>query len=273
MLANRVKETATTTGTGNFTLAGAATNHITFNTAFGTDRRFFYTIIDDTNNDWEIGIGYLSASTTLVRETVLNSTNSDAVVSFGSGTKDVINSATQDTVYRGEGLPTEANKIITGHGAFNAGYGSFSANTLYAMPVNLPFAVYGISTLGSRNSVAGAASTLYRAGIYSDKNGYPDKLLTETTGTFAADATADTDTEAACTSIDLLPGRYWFALVSDGTPDPYRAGDPSFGNIIGVANSRQGLGWLGISHTFGALPDPFGTPTSSSTHHILVYAE
>jgi len=84
---DRVKETTTTTGTGNITTAGAATGFETFNTAFGTDVRFFYAIVGAS--EWEVGQGYLSASTTLVRETVLQSSNADALVNFSSGTKDV----------------------------------------------------------------------------------------------------------------------------------------------------------------------------------------
>ena len=86
---DRVKETSTTTGTGNLTLAGAATGFESFNTAFGTDVRFFYAIVLQSGSEWEVGQGYLSASTTLVRETILQSSNSDAAVNFSSGTKDV----------------------------------------------------------------------------------------------------------------------------------------------------------------------------------------
>lgn len=87
MFADRVRETSTTTGTGNITLAGAVTGFRTFNTAFGTSVRFYYTVARST--EWEVGIGYLSDATTLVRETVLGSSNSGAAVSFSAGTKDV----------------------------------------------------------------------------------------------------------------------------------------------------------------------------------------
>jgi len=94
-LDDRVFETSTTTGTGNFTLAGAATGYISFNTAFGVGKMFWYVIIavDGSGNptgDWEAGRGYLSGSTTLVRALVDRSTNSDAAVSFAAGTKNVL---------------------------------------------------------------------------------------------------------------------------------------------------------------------------------------
>ena len=57
---NRVKETSSTTGTGNITTAGAVTGFVTFNTSFGLNRPFHYFILHDTGNTWETGIGLFS---------------------------------------------------------------------------------------------------------------------------------------------------------------------------------------------------------------------
>lgn len=84
MYGNRVKETSTGTGTGNLTLAGAVTGFVTFNTTFNTDMPFHYYILHDTDNTWEQGIGHLSASTTLVRNTFIDS-STGSVVNFASG--------------------------------------------------------------------------------------------------------------------------------------------------------------------------------------------
>lgn len=91
---DRVLETSTTTGTGNFTLAGAVSGFRTFSSATALDRPFYYCIesVDasgNPNGDWEVGTGYLSASTTLVRAEIEASSNSNAAVSFGAGTKRV----------------------------------------------------------------------------------------------------------------------------------------------------------------------------------------
>ena len=88
MLANRVHETTSTVGTGNITLAGAATNMRSFSSQFATSQRFSY-FIDDEAGNFENGIGYLSDSVTLVRETVLDSSNAGALVAFGAGAKQV----------------------------------------------------------------------------------------------------------------------------------------------------------------------------------------
>ena len=88
-VADRVKETATTTGTGNITLAGAAAQFQSFNTAIGVGPRFKYSIVGQIGSEWETGEGYLSASTTLVRDIVESSSNANALVTFSAGTKDV----------------------------------------------------------------------------------------------------------------------------------------------------------------------------------------
>ena len=92
LYSDRVKDTTTTTGTGNITLSGTApTGFESFNTAFGTGTYFMYCIHDDTTpgSEWEVGEGHLSGATTLVRDTVLQSSNSDAAVDFSAGTKHV----------------------------------------------------------------------------------------------------------------------------------------------------------------------------------------
>lgn len=88
-LADRVKETSTTTGTGDFTLDGAESGFQSFNAAIGTSIDFLYAIVHQSAAEWETGVGSLSASTTLVRTTVIESSNADAAVSFSAGTKDV----------------------------------------------------------------------------------------------------------------------------------------------------------------------------------------
>jgi len=88
--ADRVKDTTTTTGTGDLTLSGTApTGFVSFNTAFGTAMYFHYTISSSGGAEWEVGTGYLSAATTLVRDSVQASSNAGALVSLSSGTKDV----------------------------------------------------------------------------------------------------------------------------------------------------------------------------------------
>ena len=91
VLADRVKETTTTAGTGTVTLAGAATGFQSF-AVVGNGNTTYYTIAAQTGSEWEVGIGtYTSAGTLLARTTVLaNSAGTQpTALTFSAGTKDV----------------------------------------------------------------------------------------------------------------------------------------------------------------------------------------
>ena len=89
VLADRVKETTTTTGTGTVTLLGASTGFQSF-AVVGDANTTFYAIAGQTGNEWEVGVGtYTLSGTTLARTTVLSSSNSNSAVNFSAGTKDV----------------------------------------------------------------------------------------------------------------------------------------------------------------------------------------
>ena len=89
VLNDRVLETSTTTGTGDITLSGAPSGYQTFNAGVGTSNTTFYAIFNTVANEWELGLGTLSASTTLQRTTVYSSSNANAAVNFSAGTKNV----------------------------------------------------------------------------------------------------------------------------------------------------------------------------------------
>ena len=93
---DRVKETTTTTGTGNITLAGAVSQFASFTSRYATNDIFYYAIIGQTGTEWEVGKGHLSGSTTLVRDRCFESSNADALVSFSAGTKDVFVTVASD---------------------------------------------------------------------------------------------------------------------------------------------------------------------------------
>ena len=89
VIADRVLETTTTTGNGTVTLAGAETGYQSF-AVIGDGNTTYYTISVNGGTDWEVGVGtYTSSGTTLSRDVVLDSSNSGALVRFGSGTKQV----------------------------------------------------------------------------------------------------------------------------------------------------------------------------------------
>ena len=91
VIKDRVFEYTTTTGTGTLTLGGTKSGYQQF-AVVGDGNTTYYTIVAK-NGDWESGIGtYTSSGTTLARTTVLSSSNSNNLVNFTAGTKEVFSS-------------------------------------------------------------------------------------------------------------------------------------------------------------------------------------
>src|SRR5690606_26166226 len=104
--ANLVHETSTTTGTGNLTVA-AVNGKVRFSDStygFGTGGSdvFDYFISNQSAAEWEIGTGSMSDANTLVRDTVVLSSNSNNAVNFSAGTKDVTNDVPAGSQVRNE---------------------------------------------------------------------------------------------------------------------------------------------------------------------------
>jgi hypothetical protein len=86
---DRVRVSSITAGTGTITLGAAITGFQDFS-VIGNGNTTYYTIVDPTTGDWEVGIGtYSSTGPTLARNTILESSNSGAAVNFLSNPKDV----------------------------------------------------------------------------------------------------------------------------------------------------------------------------------------
>ena len=90
-LADRVRDTTTTTGTGPLTVSNVAPpGSVTFATGFGSEtRRVAYVAQHQTPGEWEVGEGIFNGTTGITRETIKASSNAGALVNFSAGTKDV----------------------------------------------------------------------------------------------------------------------------------------------------------------------------------------
>lgn len=115
-VADRIKETTTTTGTGTVSLGGAQAGFRAFSSAFTTGTVVYYCITDGTN--WEVGSGAVTTGTpwTLARTSILASSNANALVSFGAGSKDVFctlpaDQSAKDQTYNSLGVGTPADGV------------------------------------------------------------------------------------------------------------------------------------------------------------------
>lgn len=88
VLADRVKVRSISTGTGAFTLASTVLGFQSFE-AVGDGNETFYGIVDNQGN-WEIGRGtYTLLTSSLSRDSIISSSNNDALVDFAAGGKNV----------------------------------------------------------------------------------------------------------------------------------------------------------------------------------------
>ena len=92
LISSPVHQDTASTGAGAVTL-GAPSGRRSFYSLFGAggNDMFFYCISHQTAAEWELGTGHLSDAVTLVRDTVIASSNNNALVDFSAGNKSVIN--------------------------------------------------------------------------------------------------------------------------------------------------------------------------------------
>ena len=281
MLAFGVKETSTTTGTGNLTLAGV-TGFPRCNDAFPytAGRRFEYAILDDTTGaPIENGIGYLTTdANTLVREKVLATFASStytsiaaSAVALPAGTKRVIITKGMATAHIGSynidsGSTTSTPRRVAFDSSISLSTASSTsvsivANKLYLVPFRLGSA---LECSGMQIRVgSGVAASNVRLGLYAvGSNGYPSVVLGETAALASATSSVDVSGSFA-SNIRLLPGDYCCTLISDGAivvggvaaaSGNFFGGDPS--NLVATIGCRH------YNMTMGALPNP--APTASA---------
>jgi len=122
---NRVRQTSTTTGTGDMAFASTPTGFVAFADVYtpGDAEPIYYVIEGVTaagiqTGEWEVGLGHLTAGGALQRDTVHASSNSGSAVDFSAGTKRIYDAVTVEAATAMIGL----TGIESGGGlAINAG--------------------------------------------------------------------------------------------------------------------------------------------------------
>lgn len=142
IIADRVRETSVSTGTGNFTLDGAVTGYQTFDAVLDSADTTYYTIAAQGGSEWEVGIGTFTAPATLARTTILSSSNGGSIVTFSAGTKDVfISLPASKTNVRDQPNLIEVNSSSTAFRITQTGSGNALLVEDSANPDSTPFLV------------------------------------------------------------------------------------------------------------------------------------
>ena len=152
---DRVKETTVTTGTGTVNLAGAEVGFETFVAGVGNGNATYYCIAEQGGAAFEVGIGTVTDATpdTLSRTTVLSSSNSDSLVDFGAGTKDVFCT-----------LPASKAVIEDSNNNVNIGANIIVGGTVDGVDIAARDAVLTSTTTTATNANTTANAALPKAG-------------------------------------------------------------------------------------------------------------
>jgi hypothetical protein len=165
---DRVQEFTITTGTGTLTLTGSPDGFETFSNAIGNGNTTYYAISSNTT-EFEVGIGTVGAGT-LSRDTVISSSNSDALVNFSAGTKNVfVTLPASKAVY----LDSTGAPVLGRTGSVNwdttaktASFTAVSGNGYFANTTSADFTI----TLPTSPSAGDIVSISDYAGTFSTNN-------------------------------------------------------------------------------------------------------
>jgi len=257
VLNDRVLEISTTTGTGDFTLSGAPSGYQTFNAGVGTSNTTFYAIFNTVANEWELGLGTLSASTTLQRTTVYSSSNANAAVNFSAGTKNVFvtmpasrsvvnNQANTFTEAQVISVNTSSNALrITQTGSGNALLVEDDTN-----PDSSPFVVTAAGDVGvGTSSPTGAAGTKLdvRGSVTAGESTAGRVSLEQGTATdsgYVAFWNANLSTRQGYVGYATLAGNSTFNLFSENPTNALNLGTNGTSRMTITSAGDIGIGTL-----------------------------
>ena len=236
VIKDRVKETTTTTGTGTYTLAGAVSGFETFTANLSNSDTTYYVCTDNT--DFEVGLGtFTSSGTTLSRDTILASSNSNNEVNWSSGTRSIFMTYPAD-----KAVFKDASNNINGTFVGNI-TGNVTGNTSGTAATVTGAAQTNITSLGTLTAltvddvaidgkvVTLTGSTSDTATLTAGTNGTLDIVTTDAGGASAnIQITADGTAELAGTTV-TLDSSGGITLDADGGTITFADGGSSLGTI------------------------------------------
>lgn len=224
-VANRVKESTLTSGSGTIALAGASNGYQSFSSVLSNGDTSYYTIV---NGDiWEVGIGTYS-SNTLSRDVVLSSSNSNNKLDLNGQSYVFIAYPSEKSVYK-----DQSDQVVVGSSGIIIGPGNpfITSNVLYnsggilyfnGLPVSNSVSITGVSGIGVSQS--GNSYTISATGSFGLTFGQIQQLLN------------------SGVSINVLSGTGNFNVLSvTGTPVSLSGHVHSTSDIINFNTEVSGL--------------------------------
>jgi len=268
VLADRVRETTTTTGTGTVTLLGAFTGYQSF-AAVGNGNTTYYTIAHQTLSEWEVGIGtYTSAGTTLSRTTVLSSSNAGSLVTFSAGTKDVfVTQPSSRAVYADGTTLTATNSSVLPVASGGTGLSTTPANGALNIGNGTGF-TRATLTQGTGISITNGAGSITIASSVT-----PVTSVTGTAPVVSSGGTTPAISMAAATASvnGYLTSTDWTTFNNKGSGSVTSVAQSFTGGIISVGGSpvtTSGTLALTVAGTSGGIPY-FSSATTWATSAAL----
>ena len=249
VLADRVRETTTSTGTGPVTLAGAVSGFQSFS-VIGDTNTTFYCIADQTGTNWETGVGtYTASGTTLSRDTILASSNGGSIVTFTSGIKDVF-------------VTVPSEKLITSHhGHFDQVFDGTTPDGL-VIDYAHPFGRISVETGDGVRIFTGGVATTQIAEFKSNGDTDITGVLTVGGGSNVGGATNPQIAASGSSST------YVQAYIHNDNPGASASADLAAYPDNGVDSS----GWVDLGITSSAYNDATYTITGPNESYLFASA-
>ena len=226
-----IRETSTTTGTGAYTLAGAVAGFQSF-AAVGDTNTCLYSAEDGT--DWETGVGtYTASGTTLARTTILASSNGDAAVSWGAGTKTLRVTLPASRAVTTDGTETLTNKTLTAPVVTDLGTLDLAASTELTISSGAVTATQSHHTVDTEAAASSAdLDTITAAGTAGEvlflkaQDGARSVVLKHGTGNLLCIGNADiTLDDVQDMALCVYDGTNWTVAPLTGTSSGGSGGD------------------------------------------------